>query len=189
MTEQNATTEERARCCVRHEDLGGPCREPFAVEVYGLAFCERHGEEIRTGAAVEEREEVYNFFERFRNPHVRGLSSAVEHALAAALERTYPTPDKAHWEALRRLYPDTTEHVRGMIARWEADENPDYAGPLDALLLSLNTVHTCIRIAYQDVETWLTEALELERESLAAQAAVALEHAAERQAEREAARG
>ncbi len=184
MTEETTATEMRGHCCVRHEDLGGPCREPFAAEVYGLAFCERHGEEVRAGAAVEEREEVWTFFERFRNPHVRGLSSAVEHALQDALERTYPTPDEAHWEALRRLYPDTTEHVRGMVARWEADEDPGYVGPLDALLSSLNTIHTCMRISYQDGETWLVEVLERVREGEVAQAAVALVRADRRQAER-----
>ena len=184
MTEQN-TPEARPHCCVRHEHLGGPCREPFAVEVYGLAFCHRHGEEIRIGAAVEEYQEVWTFFERFRNPHVRGLSSAGEDALVAAIKRTdsKTSPDEAHWQALSRLYPDTTEHVRDMIARWEADEDPDYPGPLDALLSSLGTIHTCMRIAYQDGETWLVEQLERAREGEVAQAAVALENA-NRQAER-----
>ncbi len=53
-----------------------------------------------------------------------------------------------------------------------------------ALLESLHTLHKLLRIAREEGQTWLVEILERERESEAAQAAVALENANRRAAER-----
>ncbi len=110
--------------------------------------------------------------------------------LEAVLDRAHSdSPWGAkHWRALRRAYPNAPADVRECISRWEADEEPGYVPVLDCLLSSLHTLHKLMRIAYEEQETKLVLLLERERESTDAQAAVALEHADRRQAEREAAR-
>lgn len=174
MTEEN-TTYPRGRCCVKHPDAGGPCGEPFAVKVHGLSFCRHHGEEAQIGAALEEAYEVYNFFERFNNPHVHELSAPVQKALKAALAYEIPgASDKEHIEALARAYPNPPMNVCRMVIRWERDEDPgEYLPVFDTLLMSLQLIHRLQRIAHAEEETWLVEILESERQHVAAQAAVA----------------
>ncbi len=187
-SEQTTTTtaeEERPLpCFVRHPDAGGQCHEPSAVEVYRLSFCQRHGKEVRD---VEERDEVYYFFERFSADHVPGVSSPVECAVEETVKQLHdgPSLDDVHHEALLRAFPNPPEDVREEIARWEADEELGHMPVVDCLLGSLHTLHKLMRIAREERQTWLTEILERHRESEAVRAAVALEHADRRQAERE----
>ena len=174
MTEETTATYAPVHCCVKHPSAGGRCGEPFAVKVHGLNFCERHGEEARLGALLEEQHEVETFFGRFDNPHTRELSSPVQKALQAALAYTRPASDKDHAEALARAYPNPPINVCRMVIRWERDEEPMEELPgFDCLLDSLFTVHRLQRIAHQEGETWLVEVLESERQHVAAQAAVA----------------
>ncbi len=190
MTEETTTTatgEERPlRCFVRHEDAGDPCSEPSVVEVYGLPFCEAHGLQATLGAALEEQHEVEVFAERFRD---RGMNSPVEKALRTLAHRgERAVSDQEHWEALARAYGNAPADVREKIAEWEADEDPGRMSVLDDLLDTLYTLHKLQRIAHEEWQTYLVEILERERESVAAQTAVALEHANQRRDEREAER-
>jgi hypothetical protein len=41
------------RCVVSHPDAGGACGEPAVMEVWGLPFCRRHGEEAKLAAFDE----------------------------------------------------------------------------------------------------------------------------------------
>ena len=187
MTEHTTTMEEHpVHCSVAHPDAGGPCFEPFAASVYGLNFCEAHGLQAALGAALEEQLEVDTFLERFRD---RGTNSPVEKALRTALMHSGKTvSDQEHWEALLRAYGNAPANVRGMVAEMESDEDPGRMSVLDDLLDTLHTLHKLQRVAYEEWQTYLVETLQREREHVAACAAVALEHANRRQAEREAAR-
>ncbi len=182
MTEQTADYTP-THCSVAHPDAGGPCSEPFAVEVYGLAFCERHGLQARLGAVLEEQHEVEVFAERFRD---RGMNSPIEKALRTLSHREERTvSDREHWDALLRAYGNAPEDVREKVAEMEADETPGRMSVLDDFLDTLYTLHKLQRIAYEEWQTGLVEILERERESIAAYAAVALEHAEIRRKERE----
>ncbi len=90
--------------------------------------------------------------------------------------------DADYWVALARAYPNAPEDVRERVARWEEDEEPGYAAVVDNLLDQLHVTHKVMRTAYEGKATWLVELLERERESVAAQAAVALERAETRAA-------
>ncbi len=180
MNEKNTTTtttapgEERGQLCfVRHEDAGGQCRRPAVMEVHGLGFCETHGEEARLGEARQEQHEVDTFLERFRD---RGTGSPVEKALRTALlhRGDKVAPDGEHMDALVRAYPNPPEELVELVRQWQLDDGPGHASASDSLLETLDTMHRLLRIAHQDGETWLVELLEEERESVAAQAAVAL---------------
>ena len=60
MSENTTTTtvgteESRALpCFVRHEDAGGHCGRIATMKVYGINFCEAHGEEAKLGAGLEQ---------------------------------------------------------------------------------------------------------------------------------------
>ncbi len=57
-------------CVVAHEDAGGPCGRPATMAVYGLTFCEEHGEECAAGAHEELHQDAQDFFDRFDGEHV-----------------------------------------------------------------------------------------------------------------------
>ena len=187
MTEENKTTTETTPvyCCVAQPDAGGPCSEPFAVEVYGLNFCAAHGLEARLGSALESGYDAENYFRRQTNPEVVALPPVVLGGLEAAISnvRAGQPSEEDYNQALLDAYSNTSQNVRERIALWEADEEDGYLSVVDVLLSSLQFVHKLQRIAYEEGETWLTEMLERERESTAAQTAVALENAERRTSE------
>ncbi len=164
-------------CFVHHEDAGGRCERTATTRVYGLAFCELHGEEVRAGALLEAYHEAAYFFDRFRNPHTPDFNEVVERELVAAVGRMRGEgpSDEDYQDALRRAYPDVPEKVRAGVLRWEEDtDHAREAGPVDCLLDTLMTMHKLLRLAYEDGESWLVEVLEYEREAVAAQADYAL---------------
>ncbi len=179
-TTNTTTTEERPLpCFVRHEDAGGQCRRPEAVRVYGLGLCAEHGEEARLGAALEEQHEVDTFLERFRD---RGTNSPVEKALRAALAHRGESwvSDGEHYDALTRAYPDPPEELRRQVHNWILDEHPGYEETVvDYLLRAIALTNKLMRVSYEEQMLWLVERLEEQRESLAAQCAVALEESKE----------
>ncbi len=61
-----------------------------------------------------------------------------------------------------------------MVEEAEADDEPGYESFADTLIGSLQSIHRCMRIAYEEREAWLVEVLEGERQSVAAQCAYAL---------------
>ena len=169
----NETTHPPTGCFVRHEDAGGPCGREAVMEVHGLPFCAVHGEEGRIGALMEACDAAASFLERQR---FAGAPEPLNRALGAALEEvdaSYPTADSYH-EALVAAYPDPPEEVRKRIRRWQEDEEPGYLTVVDILLQRLNLLHRLTRIAHEAGAGDLVELLERERESTAAEAAVAL---------------
>ncbi len=164
-------------CYVHHEDAGGRCERMATMQVYGLAFCEAHGAEVRAGALLEGYEDAGHFFDRFRNPRTPDVSEIVERELEAVVNRMRGEgpDDAAYQDALRLAYLDVPEKVRAGVHTWE--EDTDYGkelGPVDCLLDTLMTMHRLLRLAFEDAESWLVEVLEYEREAVAAQAAYAL---------------
>ena len=183
--EQNTTTTPEEwgplPCQVRHEDAGGQCRRPGAVRVHGLLFCAEHGREAHLGAALEEQHEVDTFLERFRG---RGTNPPVEKALRAALAQRGEgwVSDRAHYDALTRAYPNPPERLRREVHDWLLDERPGCEEPVvDYLLRALALTNKLMRLSYEEELMWMVEKLEEERESLAAQAAAALEELKARQ--------
>jgi hypothetical protein len=182
MTEETNTTtttgERAAPCFVRHPDAGGQCWEPGTAEVYGIDFCEVHGAEARIGAFLEEYHDAELFFERFTDPHVPGQSTVIQQSLELVLGRLRAEgpKDKHYQRALVRAYSaEVPEKVRAQVPNWILDDGPGYAPVVDTLLAALMTLHKLIRTVREDDQFWLIEKLEQERQSVAAQAAVALE--------------
>lgn len=163
-------------CFVRHPDAGGQCARPGAMEVYGLVFCEIHGEEVRLGMLMGAYEGASYFFERFRNLHVPDHNPLVDRELRSAVDLMNaegPT-DCEYARAIVRAYPEVPQEVSERVARLERDERASGCTAEDRFLDSLATAHKCMRVAFEDRETWLVETIEYQRESDAAQAACAL---------------
>jgi hypothetical protein len=164
-------------CFVHHEDAGGWCDRSATMRVYGINFCEEHGREVRAGALMEVYHDAAYFFDRFRNPHTPDFNEIVERELLAAVDRMRGEgpSDQDYQDALRRAYPDVPEKVRAGVETWEEDTDDGHElPPEDCLLDTLMTMHKVLRLAFEDGESWLVEVLELERESVAAQAAYAM---------------
>lgn len=147
------TTEEWAPpCFVRHEDAGGRCGQPATIEVYGLNFCEAHGEEVRLGALLEAYQDAEYYFERSRNPHVPKQSGVVERALERTLARLHEESpsEEAYDRALVAAYPEIPEKTRRRVVNWQQDEMPGREGVLDTILREMHTLHKLLRIAHAD---------------------------------------
>lgn len=163
-------------CEVRHEDAGGKCGRSATLEVYGLCFCEAHGEEAKLMALEGLYYDAANFLERLDNP---GVPEFNREALSVVREGVSTLRAKegeafASYEAaLVAAYPNPSEALRERVHHWQLDEG-DHLPVHDLLLFSLGTLHKCMRTAFEAHQTWLVEKLEYEREALAAQAAVAL---------------
>jgi hypothetical protein len=185
---ETTTTEEQEAlpCFVRHHDAGGLCEEPGTIEVYGLRFCEAHGLEARLGAAMEAHGDAEDFFERFRSPHTLQPSSLVGRALEVAIDYTTAgCPDGEDYDrALALAYPNPPDDVRTRTLEWMLVEEPGYQSVEDYLLEDLMLTNKLLRLAYEDGATWMVERLEVERERLAAEAAVALEESKRRSGDR-----
>jgi hypothetical protein len=174
------TEEERAhglRCVVRHPDAGGECGRGAGMLVYGLAFCEVHGEEARVGALSELYRDAANFLGRLDNDQIPAPNPAALSALRAAvseLDDLASQAEKEEWPALRRAYPTIPERVCSATVH----HNYGHPGPtpLDTHLNCRQVLHELMRRAYEEQMDWLVETLEVEREQVSAQAAFALEH-------------
>ncbi len=151
-----AAEEGQTPCFVRHPDAGSQCREPASVRVYGIGFCERHGEEARIGALMEELQDAAYFFERFRSPHIPTLKGLIERELAAAVGRltgSGPT-DEDYQRALLRAYsPNIPKRVREQTRDWKLCERPGHASVADTPLDSLVTLHKLLCIAHEEQES------------------------------------
>ncbi len=166
--EQTTTTTEERPCFTRHEDAGGLCWRDATLEVYGLAFCEAHGTELRFGADLEAHEDATHFFKGLRNPYAQD-------ALSRVLEEA--PSDAEYHEALQRAYPTPSLELRERVREWQLDEQEGYQPVVDSILDQLATLHKLMRIAYAERETWIVEVLEERREGIAAECAVALAEA------------
>jgi len=170
--------ERKFPCVVSHEDAGGPCQRPAATMVYGLAFCEVHGEECAAGAHEDLHQDAHNFFERFDGPHVVPMPNPWVRRALREWRHTVPDGELAHEEQLEallgRAFPFREELVDGESAGLLADPIRDRRHPVDFWRDHRQEIHAVMRVAHERGMVWLLESLEGERESIAAQCAYAL---------------
>src|SRR5829696_7943999 len=99
---------------------------PAHVVVYGLVFCEVHGEEAKLGAISEDIYEAEVFIARLCSPHVPCLSSTTRRALNVAVDHLYEQGpnalDKDYEQALLAAYSDSPQALREMVDRWIEEE-------------------------------------------------------------------
>src|SRR5688572_14528816 len=69
--------EQSQPCWVGHGEGLDPCKQPSVVRVYGLLFCEVHGEEVRAGAMEEMVQEANEYFSRMDSPEVPEFTNEV----------------------------------------------------------------------------------------------------------------
>jgi hypothetical protein len=172
--EMEQTDEQGVPCHVHHPDAGGKCWRPATMEVYGLRFCEIHGENVRLGALSQAGHRAFVFFSRYNNPEIESFGGLIDVELgnaAARVRNAMPSGDE-ETQALLRAFPEATEEVREHVLA-DNEEEPGLPTFYDSTLDALYVVHECMEIAYQDGQTWLVEMLEAERESLSAHAACA----------------
>lgn len=171
----NPVTDNPLPCFVHHEAAGGRCGRWATMQVYGLCFCEAHGEDAKLGVASWERHEAWTFFERFRNESVPSIGGRIGVEIAALTSRLLSEPPSGSEEqaALLRAYPEATDETRRHVDADDEDE-PGVPPLYDSCQDDIYMLHRLMRIAYEEGATWLVEKLELERESISALAAEAL---------------
>jgi hypothetical protein len=166
---------EAPHCFALHE-FG--CERKSVMEVYGLHFCEAHGEEAAMGALEEIRYDL----ERRISPDTTGLEPHVEQALRLGMESLPDSDGKDRDEGLRRAYPfeerfrDRVEAETGMYVEERLAGRPrlGYAVPYDLHIMDAHLISRHMRLAFEDGATWMIEMLEPYREDSAFQAAWAL---------------
>ncbi len=163
-----------APCCVKHPHAGGQCERPAATTVYGLHFCEPHGQQVAEGAYEEAHHDAEAFLDQFRDSEARPLPVLVSQAIEAASDSIYGRGGGDFYEVLFGAFPEPTPEVRGLVEEAEAGDEPGYESFADTLIGALHTMHRCMRIAFEEREVWLLELLEGERQSVAAQCAYAV---------------
>jgi hypothetical protein len=102
------------------------------------------------------------------------IRQALERGLGS-IDNPAPVGDE-YDEALLVACPSQPEEMREKVRGWIEDQDPGYLSVLDSLMSSLNTIHMLMRIAHEEGEVCMVEVIEYERETLATQAAVALEN-------------
>jgi hypothetical protein len=166
-------------CFVHHPDAGGLCERPAIIEVYGLAFCEIHGAEVKAGALAELFQDATEELERPNNPHVPELNPAAllaRRSSVSLLTKACVEAETEGAEAMRRAYPLIPERVCGETVAFFKNKQIEEPLPGDVYQDARFLLHRFMRLAYDAKHTWLVEVLEGERESVAAQAAFAFEH-------------
>src|SRR5829696_8692826 len=105
-------------CVVSHREAvgdGGPCERPAAMTVYGLSFCEEHGEEAAAGALEEMHQDAQDFFERFDGPGVVPLGNPLARRALRGWLLTVPEGELVSTErtqaALLGAYPFRADKV------------------------------------------------------------------------------
>jgi hypothetical protein len=107
---------------------------------------------------------------------VYGLGFCAIHGPEAKLGAVPEDPSGRDYDrALLAAYPDPPEGLREQVHQWQLEKNSDHLPVFDSLLMSLDTLNKVMCVAHEADEVWLVEILEEERQSVAAQAAVALE--------------
>jgi hypothetical protein len=160
------------RCIVSHEDAGGKCGREAVMEVYGLTFCEVHGEEAKAGALEELYHDALQFMELFDAPHVRTLNPEVQRIVSAGVTEIPEWTETETEEALLRAFPLIPERMDNDTQR--AEEDLAYGTSYSTWRETRRVIHMLMRFAYQEGEDWLVEVLEHHREQNSAQAAFAL---------------
>ncbi|CAN5741461.1 hypothetical protein BH24ACT22_BH24ACT22_18220 [soil metagenome] len=149
------------------------CERESVMEVYGLHFCEAHGEEAASAAF----EEIYYDLERRIVPDDSDLNPHVEHAFRLAMKSVPPYDGDDSEAALLKAYPldeNTRQRVEAETPLYIEEPDDDHLPPFDAHLGDRLLVCRHMRLAFEEGATWLVEMLEKHREYCAAQAAYAL---------------
>ncbi len=169
---------DKPHCFVRHPDAGGQCFEPAAMEVYGLAFCEIHGPEVKAGALAELHQDAAWFLERLDNPHVPRMNPAAAAALDTAIRGQYEAIHEAESSdaILARAYPLIGERVIDETLDPASWNTPGREPPVDWLFHWRLLCHKLMRIAHEQDATFLVEMIEEVREHFSAQLAFAHEY-------------
>jgi hypothetical protein len=166
-------------CRVGHDGGLEPCKRPSTVRVYGLSFCPDHGEEAVCGALQEMHQDANDFFERLLTPMVPPLDNPLLCAVAGRWGLAVPegledvSEDRTE-AALLRAYPFRADLVSGETVEEIATPVVGTAPPYDGFRDERYSIHACMRVAYAHRMTYLVEAMEPHRESIASQAAYAL---------------
>jgi len=168
-------------CVVSHREAvgdGGPCERPAAMTVYGLAFCEVHGEEAAAGAFEEMHQDAQDFFERFDGTGVAPLGNPLVHRALHDWLLSVPDGELVSVQrdeaALLAAYPFRADKVCSESAAELAEPIPGNEHPYDGWLDERHHIHACMRVAYEHGLPYFVEAMEGMRESVAAQAAYTL---------------
>ena len=158
---------EAPRCFAGHE-FG--CERLAVMEVYGLCFCEAHGEEAASAALEEVAFDLERRVEAGTPPHVA-------YALRLA-GKSLPDPDaKDSDTALLKAFPldeQSRKRVEAETFAYVEDPAAGFLPPYDTHMGDRMRVCGYMRQAFEDRATWLVEHLEREREACSAQAAWAL---------------
>ena len=162
-------------CTVSHEDAGGACRRDAVIMVYGLPFCEVHGQEARAGALEELHHDTVQFLELFVEEGVPAINAEVRRVIRSGLAELPAAVRDAWCEAestLLRAYPLIPDRVDPLISGDNYD--PGYESSYDTFRRARHVTHRLMRLAFEEGEDELVEVLEREREHVAAQASFAL---------------
>jgi hypothetical protein len=151
------------------------------MEVYGLPFCEVHGEEIKAGALQELYFDATHDVGRPLGRHVAPLNPEAERALQAALsgllEKVHQA-ERAEDEALLRAYPLIRERVSSETLHFDYSDPSGSSArgttPVELFMRHRELIHKLMRLAHEEGADYLVETLEDHRESCAAQLAFAL---------------
>lgn len=177
-----------SQVCFAGSRPGVLCDRPAVMEVYGIPMCEAHGEEAALGAMAEIAFDLEVGLQRPMNPHLPPLSPHLQAALRRGFEATLEGPasvdDRRREEALLAAFPLDRTRVDAETLAYVEDPDANGRGthepPLETFLSAELLVCRLMRLAFEERAAWLVEALEVERESAARQAAyvLALERAA-----------
>jgi|SRR5215211_4601314 len=168
-------------CRVRAESAGGRCSRPATMEVYGLAFCEDHGQECKAGALEELYIDADIFLEwaigdapSDHNPEVLSILRAGMSGLGAK----FPS-SRDELEALQQAYPLREDLMD------EDFRDFDYAGgetlggmdrhPEEWCRRHRTLIHKLMRLAYAEQAEYIVAELEGHREHIAAQLSYAIQ--------------
>ena len=163
---------EAPRCHVGHHF---DCERESVMDVYGLHFCEAHGEQ----AAASAFEEIYHDLESRWDDSNRTYATNVDHALRLAM-KTLPSYEDDYDRKLRAAFPYDEKARKQVLEdtllyfQLPQEERFGFAPPYDQHRTDCVVVCRHMRIAFEQRETWLVELLEEHREASAVQAAWAL---------------
>jgi hypothetical protein len=170
--------EQSLPCWVGHGEGLDPCKQPSVVRVYGLPFCEVHGEEIRAGAMEEMVQEADEFFRRMDSPEVPEFTNElilrIVRTWGLLLETRERVTDEETETALLRAYPFRADRVIMDLVGEMVEDDRDYAPPYDSLRDERHEIHGLMRHAYTSGLLYVVEALEKDRERVASQCAYML---------------
>ena len=148
------------------------------MKVYGLPFCEVHGEEARDGALEEMHQDADEFFTRFTTSHVPELPNPVLLAAVSRWDLTVPEgleySSSGTDELLLAAFPFREDRLIPETAGEIADPIRGQDPPYDAWRYHRYEMHSLMRHAYYSGPHFVVEYLERQRETCASQAAYAL---------------